>query len=375
MKVIPFYLPQFHRIPENDEWWGDGFTEWSNVKAAKPLFEGHEQPRIPLGHNYYDLSSVDTLIWQADLAKNFNIHGFCFYHYWFDGKLLLERPMELLRDNPQIDLNYMISWANENWTNGWVSDDNKVLIGHHASDPNLWVEHFDYLASFFKDPRYIREDGKPLLAIYVPHHIRYLDEMLDVWDSRAAELGIPGIKYIYQHPSAHGASNVNKARFSYGIEFQPQYQERQNKSKASKFLQRWIPMISGWLQSNFGVYLRLPSRQTAVTKIDYDDAWHNILTRAPAAPNLIPSGFVGWDNTPRKGHRGSVYTGGSPEKFGRYFKRLITKAKNEYPTSYVFLFAWNEWAEGGYLEPDEANGFGYLEAIRDAVASELPDFE
>ena len=155
MKVIPAYLPQYHQIPENDEWWGKGFTEWTNVKAAKPLFEGHQQPRVPMDNNYYDLTNVESLKWQCKIAREHGIYGFSMYHYWFNGKLLLEKPMELLLAHPEIDIHYCISWANHEWTNGWKASGKQVktLISINYDDENDWVAHFNYMLPFFKDSR------------------------------------------------------------------------------------------------------------------------------------------------------------------------------------------------------------------------------
>ena len=187
MKVIPVYLPQFHTIPENDEWWGEGFTEWHNVKNAKPLFDGHYQPRVPLNNNYYDLSCVDTLKWQAELANKYGIYGFCMYHYYFNGHKLLEKPMEMLLAHPEIDLKYCICWANHDWTDGWKATDGheRILIAHDFDDEASWVEHFNYLLPFFKDPRYISEDNKPFMVIYVPNIIKKLNKMLTLWNKMA----------------------------------------------------------------------------------------------------------------------------------------------------------------------------------------------
>ena len=159
MKIIPVYLPQYHTIPENDRWWGKGFTEWTNLKAAKPLFEGHYQPRIPLNNNYYDLSDIDTLKWQCRIAREHGIYGFAMYHYWFNGHLLLEKPMEMLLAHPQIDINYCICWANHDWSDGWKAKKGKAktLITHDFNDEQDWVEHFNYMLKFFKDCRYERK--------------------------------------------------------------------------------------------------------------------------------------------------------------------------------------------------------------------------
>ncbi|HFR3551845.1 TPA: glycoside hydrolase family 99-like domain-containing protein, partial [Streptococcus suis] len=199
MKTIAFYLPQFHSIPENDEWWGKGFTEWTNMKAAKPLFEGHNQPRIPLNNNYYNLLDEKTMEWQVELAKKHGLYGFCFYHYWFNGHMLLEKPMEIMRQSEKINFPYTICWANEPWTNAWKSDGNeKTLIAQHYGREKEWKQHFEYLLQFFKDKNYIVENNKPLLLIYRPEIIECLNEMLDYWNKLAIEAGFSGIDFGYQ---------------------------------------------------------------------------------------------------------------------------------------------------------------------------------
>ena len=195
MKIITFYLPQFHEIPENNEWWGKGFTEWVNVKKAQPLYEGHEQPRVPLNENYYNLLDPNVQVWQAKIAKEYGVYGFCYYHYWFNGKLLLEKPMENMLKNRDIDIPFCVCWANEPWTRAWVGE-TKVLIPQLYGEKREWKEHFDYLLPFFKDSRYICDDGKPLVVIYRPEVIECLNEMLDYWNELAIQEGFEGVLNI-----------------------------------------------------------------------------------------------------------------------------------------------------------------------------------
>lgn len=370
MKVIPMYLPQFHRIPENDKWWGEGFTEWTNMKKARSLFDGHYQPRIPLNNNYYDLTNVDVIRWQCKIAKDHGIYGFCFYHYWFNGHLLLEKPMELFLENKDIDLNFCISWANENWTNQWVSNNNKILIGHNFDDEEDWINHFNYLLPFFKDSRYIREEGKPLMIIYVPHHIGKLNKMLALWNKMAIDNNFPGMKFLYQNVKSHFDKTMDKSLFDYGIEFQPGFASFSNTSKRNQLLMIWAPKISAWLQKNLGIHLGIFHQKDKVTITDYHETWRKILGRDPDVKNMIPSAFVDWDNTPRRNTRGSVMIGATPEGFKNYFKQLTKKTRDIYKTDKLFVFAWNEWAEGGYLEPDEKFKYGYLEAIKEVLMEE-----
>lgn len=373
MKIIPLYLPQFHTIPENDQWWGEGFTEWSNVKDAKPLFEGHNQPRIPLNNNYYDLSQIETLRWQCKLAKEYGIYGFCMYHYWFNGHLLLEKPMEMLLAHPEIDIKYCISWANHDWTDAWRASNRapKVLIAHNFDDENDWVNHFNYMLPFFKDPRYMMEDNKPLMVIYAPHLIRKLSKMLELWTCMAKAAGFDGLTFIYQSAASSFDDSWNHELFDYGVEMNPGYvglkfQARRNIGFFPRLMKysREIKRALGIKRS-----LVLTPKPKAAGHMSYDEVWQNILRLRPEshAPKMIPCAFTDWDNTPRHRERGYACDGVSAEKFRNYFKQLIDNAKKYYDTDMIFVFAWNEWAEGGYLEPDEKYGYGFLEAIKDVV--------
>lgn len=365
MKVLAYYLPQFHRVPENDVWWGEGFTEWSNVKKAQPLFEGHYQPRIPAGENYYDLTDVNNIKWQAELARDNGVYGFCLYHYWFDGKLLLNKPMELLRDHKEIDVNYCICWANENWTNGWVSDNNRILIEHHYDNQEDWKAHFEYLLTYFKDDRYIMVDGKPLLVIYYPTLAgKSLKPMMDYWNEEAIKAGFNGITFVYQHSLYYLDKSAHKEYFQYGIEFEPGFSQRTMAHiKDTSSINNRIRLTT-FLQNKLHIYLQRNAPEK-VTMLDFDKVWEEVLHQE-LEENIFPGAFVGWDNTPRKGARGSVMANSTPEKFKKYFKRLVEKTRNS-GKDFIFLFAWNEWSEGGYLEPDEKYGTSYIEAVRDAL--------
>lgn len=375
MKIIPLYLPQFHTIPENDEWWGKGFTEWVNVRDAKPLFEGHNQPRVPLNNNYYDLSDIETLKWQCRIAKEYGIYGFCMYHYWFNGHLLLEKPMEMLLAHPEIDIKYCVSWANHDWTDAWKASNRqpKVLIAHNFDDEKDWVDHFNYLLPFFKDPRYMTENNKPLMVIYIPNIIRKLKKMLDVWSQMARDNGFDGLTFIYQSAASSFDNSWDHSLFDYGVEMNPGYVGLANRQKNSSFfpkLMKYSHEIKRFLHIRRSL---LPQKKiTEVSKADYDYTWQRILELRPIsnAPKMIPCAFTDWDNTPRHKERGYLYQGVSPDKFKSYFKQLIDNTKNFYDTDMIFVFAWNEWAEGGYLEPDEKNGFAFLEAIKECLSEE-----
>lgn len=373
MKIIPLYLPQFHTIPENDEWWGKGFTEWVNVKNATPLFEGHNQPRVPLNGNYYDLSDIETLRWQCKIAKEYGIYGFAMYHYWFNGHRLLDKPMEMLRDNPDIDINYCISWANHDWNDSWKATGGnvRILISHDFNDEEDWVNHFNYMLTFFKDSRYMKEDGMPLLIIYIPQVISKINKMLDLWTSMAKKNGFPGIKYIYQSATAISDKRWDRSRFSYGIQFQPDYVHIVKGNKLKNFIFTNVVRYSRSIKKFLGIKRSLTEREpNQVKTLDYDEDWRKVLSLKPENEKMLPSAMVDWDNTPRRKKSGWCYVNQSAEKFKKYFTLLVKKAKEEYHTDKIFVFAWNEWAEGGYLEPDQTNGYKYLEAIRDSLKDE-----
>lgn len=372
MKVIALYLPQFHTIPENDRWWGKGFTEWVNIKKAKPLFPGHNQPREPLYDNYYDLSDVEVMRWQANIARENGVYGFCFYHYWFQGKLLLEKPVEnFLHSN--IDFHYCISWANEHWTNQWVSDKWDVLIEQRYGGEPEWTEHFEYLLPFFKDERYIKFQGRPVFVIYRPNLIDCRKEMLECWNKLAIKEGFPGICFVFQRAEPILLNrNIDMSMFDYCAAYQPGLAVANiiSDKQHFKIARRIKKDFFHFLEQHFkfdsrSIVLTPQGRELRID--DYDEVWNRILKDPDIFPNMIPSAFTDWDNTPRRGNKGSVMKGASPEKFEKYLERLIIKSNQKYDTDMMFLFAWNEWAEGGYLEPDKLNGYGYLNAIGKAL--------
>mgnify|MGYP001851627574 FL=1 len=375
MKIIAFYLPQFHNIPENDEWWGDGFTEWVNVKKAKPLYEGHVQPKIPLNGNYYNLLDDNVKIWQAEIAKKYGVYGFCYYHYWFNGKLLLEKPMEQMLANKNINIPFCICWANEAWTKAWVNS-NQTLIPQKYGGKREWKEHFEYLLQFFKDDRYIKYDGKPLLVIYKPELIECGNDMIDYFQELAKTAGFPGLCMAYQHGNMDFYSEKkDDSKYDLDIEFQPIY-ARYDRDKAIQAsgikaaLKNIYHKVSILFGKKLGIEINfrgLAKNSEMVRTYDYDEIWSYILNKKVVDSKRVPGAFAMWDNTPRHGKNGHVYTGATPKKFETYLKKLIRKTKEEYHKDMIFVYAWNEWAEGGYLEPDEENGYRYLEAIRNAL--------
>lgn len=373
MKIISFYLPQFHRIPENDKFWGEGFTEWTNVKKAVPLFDGHEQPVAPLDNYYYDLLDPKVLEWQAQLANKYGIFGFCIYHYWIEGKKLLEKPLELLLKSKNIPIRYCISWANHSWTDSWGGD-NSTLIAQTYGGKKDWEEHFQYLLPFFLDSRYIKVNGKPLFLIFNPEDIKDLNSMLDYWQGCAKKVGLAGIAMAYQNYYFGMKKNRDDSRFDYGVEHQPAYAFADHRSRLIMWIRQYGYKFLSIVQRQTGIKINMDI--TKLEKMDYSQVWKRILEREPVDEKRIPGAFSGWDNTPRKGNHGLVLTHSSPQLFEKFLTEQIRRTKEVYKKDMLFLAAWNEWAEGSMLEPTKKDKYGYLEAVKNALNKngEFPDY-
>jgi len=370
MKIIAYYLPQFHEIPENNKWWGKGFTEWVNVKKSKPTFKGQYQPRIPLGKNYYDLTDVNTLEWQAKIAKDFGIYGFCFYHYWFEGEMLLEKPAEILLSNKSIDIPFCFSWANHTWTKQWADKSDVILKKQTYGDDEDWVKHFNYLLPFFVDERYIKEEGKPIVILYNPKGVSAFPSMMKKWNQYAISNGLPGLKFIHQENEFDHSKETGGDLFSYGIEYQPSdaMHKYLNDKKIRTSLMRIMNRVA-----NVIPVLRC---KATTLHYEYDELWKYILEKTPKDDRWLPGAFVDWDNTPRRKNRGNLCVGTTPEKLMKYMTIQIKRAREIYHSDKIFMFAWNEWGESGYLEPDEKYGYKMLEAVKEALINndEFPNY-
>lgn len=362
-KIIALYLPQFHEIPENNKWWGEGFTEWVNVKKAMPLFEGHDQPKIPLDCNYYDLSEIDVMKWQTKIAKDNGIYGFCFYHYWFYEKPLLEKPIINFLNDKSINFPFCICWANESWTNGWAKEDSSIIMEQKYGEKEEWKKHFEFLLPFFKDERYIKENNKPLVVVYRPYLFKRMSEMMDYWEELAKDNGLSGVVFASQKYENRDNNRMLYDRLDYHIEYQPDQSWIEKKSAIKTIKQTLHDVVYKFLNKDISVSQKIKGPK----KIFYDNMWDAIIKHHPNDIKAIAGGFVNWDNTPRHNRRGSVYVGSTPEKFGSFMYKQFIHIDKEYKNDYLFLFAWNEWGEGGYLEPDEKNGYQYLEAIKKSL--------
>lgn len=362
-KIMAFYLPQFHEIPENNEWWGKGFTEWVNVRNAKPLFEGHVQPKVPIEKGYYDLSDVEIMEWQAKIAKENGLYGFCFYHYWFNDKPFLEKPLLNWLVDKNIDFPYCFCWANESWTNGWAKAESSVIMEQKYGDEVQWKKHFDFLLPFFKDDRYIKEENKPLLVIYRPYLCDCFAEMMDYWKKLAVMNGFDGLKIASQRFEQKEKYNNEYNYCDYHIEYQPGVARNLLAVKTNTSTQ-FRRIVHDFILKTFNKDFSFRQKSTGPIKVSYDEVWKKIISTDPEDDKAIAGAFVNWDNTPRHKRRGSVFTDVSPSKFEKYLHLQSEHVRKAYKSEYIFIFAWNEWGEGGYLEPDKENGFKYLHAIK-----------
>lgn len=346
-KIIAFYLPQFHSIPENDKWWGRGFTEWTNTKKSKPLFKNHYQPREPLGDRYYSLLDKETQKWQANLAVENGIYGFCYYHYWFNGKMLIEKPMENMLENKDIKIPFCISWANEPWTRNWDGRNKEVLMPQYYGGKKEWREHFNYLLNFFKDDRYILKDNKPIILLYRTNSIENCEKMVEYWDVLAKNQGFNGI-YIVETLTGHQKESAI-CNSSAVAEMEPMHTIRHG-----------LPLI---IQAKRYIIKKLNKKIDVFDKISYELIWKSILNKKRKTnKKTFVGGFVDWDNSARWGRRAMIVDGAKPEKFKKFFEEQYNIAK-KIDSEFIFFNAWNEWAEGTYLEPDKKNKYEYLECI------------
>mgnify|MGYP000009451290 CR=1 FL=1 len=357
MKILAMYLPQYHETKENNEWWGKGYTEWTAVKNARPLFKNHNQPRRPFHNNYYDLvkQGVETWTWQANLAKKYGVYGFCIYHYWFQGRQLLERPMEILRDHPEIDIRYCVCWANESWRKNWYGQKKTLLLEQTYGNIDDWIKHFNYLYSFFCDDRYIKIENKPVINIYRSYDIKKLQEMLNVWDKMAKERGFAGL-YIVSAMTA-GGYDEREFLFDAYYDFEPGFTLKKD---LSFFQKRKYLLKVGLIR----IFNMVSKKKILEHKINIKMIYKRIEGRI-LPEKCFPGTFPQWDNTPRTGYQGLCYRNSSPQLYYNHMKTIWEK----YADNKIFLYinAWNEWGEGAYLEPDEENGYNYLECIKRIV--------
>ena len=345
VRLIAFYLPQFHPILENDRWWGEGFTEWDNVRQAAPQFHGHYQPRVPIDMGYYDLRDPLVLHRQVELARRYGIGGFCFYFYWFGGRRLLETPLLNYLNDTSIDFPFCLCWANENWTRRWDGRERDLLVGqkHSAADD---LEFIDHVSRYFADPRYIRMDNRPLLLVYRPALLPDAAATVERWRDRCRKNGV-GEPYVAMVQSFQGIDPE-----PYGMDAAVEF-----------------PWHTG---TPTDITIRTVPAKSDFRGFVFD--WEDYAERGGEPPDqpwtLMRGVMPGWDNTPRRKRRAHLFHGHSPEVYGHWLKRGLrwTLAENRpRDERLLFINAWNEWGEGAYLEPDERFGYAFLQATREAV--------
>lgn len=346
VKLIAFYLPQFHPFPENDEWWGKGFTEWTNVTKAKPNFIGHYQPHLPIHNGFYDLRVPEVMIEQAKLAKNYGVYGFNFYYYWFDGKVLMHKPFEILLKHKEIDINFCITWANENWTRRWDGEENDVLIGqnHCEEDSVKFIEH---MYQYFNDDRYIRVNNKPVLIIYRSNIIPNMAETIDLWRRKVKEAGFDGLYLI--GAQTFGFKNPKEYGFDAVVEFPP------HNTKAP-CINNQMDLING----DYAGYI-----------FDYHEVVENKIAEVEPPYKRFRTAMLSWDNTARKQNSSHIFANFSMLNYKQWLAHIATNVYNNDKYSkeekFIFVNAWNEWAEGTHLEPDRNMGYNYLQTTYDVL--------
>lgn len=349
-RLIAFYLPQYHPIPENDLWWGRGFTEWTNAAKAKSLFRGHYQPHIPADLGYYDLRVPETRIAQAEMASEYGIEAFCYYHYWFAGKRLLERPFNEVLQSGEPKLPFCLCWANQTWTGVWHGAPNRILIEQTYPGADDHRMHFNHLLKAFTDSRYVTIDGKPVFLIYHPLEIPDVGKMTDLWREMAAKAGLKGM-YLLGY-SWDASDNLREYGFDGSVsERLPPRRPGVSRRRPFKWLVR-----------------ELQIRMGKPTIYSYKEVLPSLLEPSSSKNETYPCVIPNWDNTPRSGRNGLVLHGSTPELFRGHLKIALQIVKEHSPEhKIVFIKSWNEWAEGNHLEPDLKFGRGYLKVIKEEI--------
>ncbi len=348
-RAVAFYLPQFHPIPENDEWWGPGFTEWTNTARARPLFPGHRQPDLPADLGFYDLRLPEARAAQAELALAHGVEAFAYWHYWFGhGRRILERPFAEVLAMGEPKISFCLAWANQTWSGIWHGDADKVLVQQHYPGTEDHVAHFEAVLPAFRDPRYLRVDDRPVFYVFRPEELPDAARFVDLWQDLARRAGLPGLYLVAEMSDLLGA----------GVKY--------DRVEADGF--------------DAGVYMRLPARTTRADvlrmragrklarwpeRYPYAQDWAaTARTGAAVQPCVYPN----WDNSPRSGRRGVVVTGSEPRLFERHVRQAVaTLADRPAQERLLWVKSWNEWAEGNHLEPDLRHGHGWLEALRDGL--------
>jgi lipopolysaccharide biosynthesis protein len=338
VKAVAFYLPQFHPFRENSAWWGEGFTEWTNVSKAKPQYVGHLQPRLPGELGFYDLRLPDVMHKQIALARHYGLDGFCFHHYWFNGRQLMDLPVRNFLADPTLDINFCLCWANENWSRRWDGSESDILIAQNHT-PEDDIAFLDNISAALEDRRYIKVDGKPLLIVYRVSLLPNAAETAARWRARARERGLPGLYLVAARtfdmvdPQFHG--------FDAAVEFPP---HRVRTQRVRDEIEIVNPKFTGRV-------------------FDYKDLADKYCRMEEEGSTSFKTVAPGWDNEARKPGAGQIYHGATPAIYAIWLRSAAAATMRRRPEErLLFINAWNEWAEGAYLEPDRTYGHGYLNA-------------
>lgn len=358
IRPLAIYLPQFHPIPENDKAWGEGFTEWTNVKKATPLYEGHYQPHIPdESVGYYDLRDPEVLIKQAAMAKEHGIYGFAFYHYWFNGKRLLNLPIDNMLKLKKPDFPFCLIWANENWTKRWDGLDHEIIIKQNYSF-NDDQDHIKFLCeNVFNDRRYIKIEGKPLFVVYKPTAFPQISKTIEIWRHEARKYGFADL-YLCFIENNMPNTNPTKSGFDACIEFQPRWHKLPY-SKPKYRIRRILQKI------NASKYIGKTNAYFA-----YRDVVNVMRSDNNPSYKIYPGLTPMWDNSPRKKNNALILTNSTPKLYGKWLQNIIDKfIPYSDEENFIFINAWNEWAEGNHLEPCKKWGYKYLEETKSVLSN------
>lgn len=345
---LSYYLPQFHIFPENEEWWGKGFTEWTSVTKARPLFPGHYQPHLPADLGFYDLRVPETRKAQAELAREAGIDAFCYWHYWFSGHKLMKRPFEEVVKSGEPDFPFCLNWANHSWyAKLWdKSGKDKLLIEQTYPGIEDYTNHFVDLLPAFKDKRYLKIDGKLVFGVYAPKDIPDITLFMDTWNHLAKKNGLEGFHFF-----CHAFTNKEAETYlSWGfktvlMEYMFMRQNMMQWFGRLLYSSHWLPQI-----------------------IRYKDYANVVLKSFPDRSGIAPQVLSNWDHTPRSGRRGYLMVGSTPKSFGKLMRKLVEKiSHHQNKPAFVMIKSWNEWGEGNHLEPDQKYGKGYIEELRNVI--------
>ncbi|MFV0162086.1 glycoside hydrolase family 99-like domain-containing protein [Empedobacter falsenii] len=356
IKPIAIHLPQFHPFPENDEWWGKGFTEWTNVTNATPYFKGHYQPQLPSDLGFYDLRLKEARLEQIKLAKEYGIYGFCYYYYWFNGKRLMNEPLDRMLSNKEEDFPFMYCWANENWTRRWDGLDQEILIKQNYSDEDD-LNHIRYLCeNVFSDNRYIKVDNKPFFVIYRPALLPDIKKTVQKWrDIAFQEYGIELYIGYMTNFSYSDDDNI----FDAVINFEPDFSNMPTRKAHSKldlfkgkYFNKKLPLNDHYIY-DYSEYIIKAKKKLKINNTTF--------------PSITPS----WDNSARRKIGATIIDNSAPELYGNWLRYIIEEYKKvDTKNKYIFINAWNEWAEGNHLEPCQKWGRKYLEETKKAFENQ-----